>query len=190
MTNARNPMLASANCAPHPPAGSHDEFLARRHAERAPRVCSREAKLTSSFLPAECVVRTPNEDASIFASSSSPTASHDEFLARRHAQRVPRVCFTHAKLTSSLDLPADRDSDHQVEVVCTLVQNEDTAGESSCVPTSAPARASAASQLGATLQRPRSLHRVASLRRASWPFPPVNTRAFFGAFFFRRTCSL
>ena len=75
MTNARNPMLVSANCAPHHPVESRGAFLARRHAERAPRVfCSLEAKPTSSFLPAECVVRTPNDDASIFASSSSPTA--------------------------------------------------------------------------------------------------------------------
>ena len=128
MTNAHNPMLVSANCAPHPPAESHDAFLARRHAERPPRLRSLEAQLTSSFLPAECVVRTPNDDASIFASTSSPTAppaaSHDEFLARRHAQRPPRVCSIQAKLTSSFDLPADSDSDQQVEVVC----NEDTLG--------------------------------------------------------------
>ncbi|KAJ1479915.1 hypothetical protein T484DRAFT_1748907 [Baffinella frigidus] len=36
----------------HSPA-SHGEFLARRHAQHAPRVSSPEAKLTSSFLPAD-----------------------------------------------------------------------------------------------------------------------------------------
>ncbi|KAJ1473203.1 hypothetical protein T484DRAFT_1752270 [Baffinella frigidus] len=39
----------------HPPA-SHDEFLARRRAQHPPRVSSPEAKLTSSFLPANKLV--------------------------------------------------------------------------------------------------------------------------------------
>jgi hypothetical protein len=157
-----------------PPAESHDEFLARRQAERAPRVRSLEAKLTSSFLPAECVVRTLNDDASIFAASSSPTApptaSHDEFLARRHAQRPPRICSIQAKLTSSFGL------------MCTT--NEEISFEPSAVPTSDPASGSSSSHLGATLQRPRSLH-----RDASWPVRTVNTRARLGSFF-RRTCSV
>ncbi|KAJ1471523.1 hypothetical protein T484DRAFT_1753227, partial [Baffinella frigidus] len=46
-----------------------------------------------------------------------PPASHDEFLARRHAQRAPRVSSPDAKLTSSF-LPADRASDHQVDDNC------------------------------------------------------------------------
>jgi len=47
--------------AQHPPA-SHDEFLARRHFERAPRVISLETKPTSSFEFCECDVHTPNDD--------------------------------------------------------------------------------------------------------------------------------
>ena len=127
MTNARNPMLVSANCAPHPPAESHDEFLARRHAERSPRVCSLEAKLTSSFLQVDQDCDTSSDAASSSSSRTSPSAeSHDEFLARRHAQRAPRVCAIQAKLTSSFDLPADSYSDDQVEVGCTT--NDDTSG--------------------------------------------------------------
>ncbi|KAJ1471660.1 hypothetical protein T484DRAFT_1915985 [Baffinella frigidus] len=42
--------------------------------------------------------------------------THDFFLARRHAERAPRD--TRAKLTSSLDFPADSDSDHQVGAEC------------------------------------------------------------------------
>jgi len=47
--------------AQHPPA-SHDEFLARRHFERAARVISLETKPTSSFEVCECGVHTPNDD--------------------------------------------------------------------------------------------------------------------------------
>jgi hypothetical protein len=47
--------------AQHPPA-SHDEFLARRHFERAPRVISLKTKLTSSFEVWECDVHTMNDD--------------------------------------------------------------------------------------------------------------------------------
>ncbi|KAJ1471659.1 hypothetical protein T484DRAFT_1977177 [Baffinella frigidus] len=42
-----------------------------------------------------------------------PLETHDYFLARRHAERAPRVSSL-TKLTSSLDFPADSDSDHQV----------------------------------------------------------------------------
>jgi len=81
---------------------SHDEFLARRR--RAPRASSLEAKLTSSFLPAD---HAPN-DASSIDLSSMPTsvplsASHDEFLARCHTERAPCVSSFETKLTSSLD---------------------------------------------------------------------------------------
>ncbi|KAJ1476525.1 hypothetical protein T484DRAFT_1907815 [Baffinella frigidus] len=42
---------AELHSGPHPLPASHDELLARRHAQRALRVSSLEAKLTSSFLP-------------------------------------------------------------------------------------------------------------------------------------------
>jgi hypothetical protein len=45
----KRPERASFSSPPTPPAASHDEFLARRHAERVPRVSSREEKLTSSL---------------------------------------------------------------------------------------------------------------------------------------------
>ncbi|KAJ1484382.1 hypothetical protein T484DRAFT_1948022, partial [Baffinella frigidus] len=62
----------------------------------------------------------PN-DASSSGSSSVPTsASHDVFLARRHAQRAPRACSLEAKLTSSF-LSADRASDRQVDDDCECV---------------------------------------------------------------------
>ena len=69
-TFSRAPILTSADIieerklhfgAQHPPA-SHDEFLARRHFERAPRVVSLETKLTSSFEVWGCDVHTPNDD--------------------------------------------------------------------------------------------------------------------------------
>ena len=47
--------------AQHPPA-SHDEFLARRHFERAPRVSLLETKPISSFEVCECAVQTSNDD--------------------------------------------------------------------------------------------------------------------------------
>ena len=40
-----------------------------------------------------------------------PHASHDAFLARRHAMRPPRVSSLTTKLTSSLDLPANNGQD-------------------------------------------------------------------------------
>ncbi|KAJ1483572.1 hypothetical protein T484DRAFT_1799751 [Baffinella frigidus] len=113
----------------HPPA-SHDEFLARRHTDRAPRARSIEMKLTSSFLPAEHnsdpVTTTPHTSMLISADFAGackhrlrpqdPPASHDDFLARRHAQHFPRVSsletISETKLTSSF-LPANRDSHHQ-----------------------------------------------------------------------------
>jgi hypothetical protein len=122
-----------------PPSASHEEFLARRHAQRAPRVSSLETKLTSSLDDCERVVHT---DASSSDSSSGPTsaparASHDEFLARRHAQRAPRVSSLVAKLTSSLD-------------ECVVhTPNDDTSSESSSAPTSAPPSASPTSSCAA-----------------------------------------
>jgi hypothetical protein len=138
-------MVTSADCTtarqhrfgPLPPA-SHDEYLARRHAERAPRASPPEAKLTSSFdQPADCVsdhqdgndlVPTLNDASSRDASSSvpisaPPSASHDEYLARRHTERAPRVNSPEAKLTSSFDQPADCVSDHQVDATCELASH-------------------------------------------------------------------
>ena len=43
------------------------------------------------------------ERASFSSPTTTPAASHDEFLARRHAERVPRVSSLEGKLTSSLD---------------------------------------------------------------------------------------
>jgi hypothetical protein len=75
--------------AQHPPV-SHDEFLAGRQAERTPSVGSLEAKLTSSFLPADrasdrqvdddCYgdVYNPNDDNSSDSSCSSPSAPLSE----------------------------------------------------------------------------------------------------------------
>jgi hypothetical protein len=104
-----------------PTTASHDEFLARRHAERAPRACSIETKPSSSFLPVD---RAQNDasssDSSSVPTSAPPSASHDEFLARRHAQRAPRVSSLEAKLTSSF-LSADRASDRQVDDDCECV---------------------------------------------------------------------
>jgi hypothetical protein len=68
--------------AQHPPA-SHDEFLARRHFERAPRVVSLETKLTSSF---GCAVHTPNDD---------PEPTEEE----RHASS-PRCSEGHGRVGS------------------------------------------------------------------------------------------
>jgi hypothetical protein len=125
--------------AQHPPA-SHDEFLARCHAERVPRISSLETKLTSSLDDCECVsssVHTSNDDSSSVASSSSPATSspvsHDEFLARRHARRAPRVFSLEAKLTSSF-LSADRAS-LEVDVDCESDVNtpSPTSHESLCV---------------------------------------------------------
>jgi hypothetical protein len=140
-------MVTSADCTtarqhrfePPPPA-SHDEFLAHRHAERTHRVSPPEAKLTSSFDQlADCVsdhqigddswflVSTPNDDSSRYPSasepiSSPPSASHDEYLARRHTERAPRVSSPEAKLTSSF-LPADSVADHQVDATCELASH-------------------------------------------------------------------
>jgi len=88
--------------AQHPPV-SHDELLARRHAERTPSVGSLEAKLTSSFLPAEPAsdrpvdkdcdgdVRTPNDDNSSDSSSSSPSPPQSErpMAHQRSASECP-----------------------------------------------------------------------------------------------------
>jgi hypothetical protein len=136
---SHNSMLISADSmCTHRPA-SHDEFLARCHAQRKPRVSSPEAKLTSSFLPADSA---PHDAPSSESSSSSPSApqsanfaSHDEFLARRHAQRAPRVSSLEIKLTSSL-----------FDCECVVhPPNDDTSSESSSAPTSAPPSANLAS---------------------------------------------
>ena len=66
-------VFAEQSSMPQHPLPGHDELLARRHTERAPRVSSLGAKLTSSFdLPAdsdsdrhlddECDVRSPKDD--------------------------------------------------------------------------------------------------------------------------------
>jgi len=130
----------------HPPA-SHDEFLARRHVERAPRDSSLTTKLTSSFdLPADrdsvqqfsCELR--------FMAQHPPT-SHDEFLARRHFERAPRVSWLETKLTSPFDLPEDRDSADAV-----LCPRDDTmSGPSSGAPPTPPS-ASPASDMRPTRQ--------------------------------------
>ncbi|KAJ1495112.1 hypothetical protein T484DRAFT_1876434 [Baffinella frigidus] len=79
---------------PQPPTAWHDELLARRHAERRPRVISLTTRLMSSLdFPAE---RDSNR--------RPPPASLDELLARRHAERPPHARSLAAKLMSSLDL--------------------------------------------------------------------------------------
>jgi hypothetical protein len=56
-----------------------------------------------------------NADGKLDASSyhlfiaQHPLASHDEFLACRHAERAPRVSSLTPKLMSSFDLPASRE---------------------------------------------------------------------------------
>ena len=51
--------------------------------------------------------------------SQNPPESHDAFLARRHAERPPRVSSLTPKLMSSFDLPADRDSaNHHADDSC------------------------------------------------------------------------
>jgi hypothetical protein len=157
--------------AQHPPA-SHDEFIARRHAERAPRVSSFETKLTSSLDDYECdssFVHIPNDDSSSVASTSSsttpPTAPHDEYLARRHAQRAPRVSSLEAKLTSSFLV-----SDLQVDDNCECViptPHDDTSSVASSVPTC----------------------RSSMIQNVSRRVQSVDTRARVGASF-RRTCSV
>ena len=110
-----------------PPSASHDEFLAQRHIQRAPRVCSLEAKLTSSLDDYVCVGHTLNDASSRHSSSSpNPSASHDEFLARRHTERAPRACSLETKLTSSLE-------DCGVHP-----PKDETSSESSCAQTSPP----------------------------------------------------
>ena len=61
----------------HPPA-SHDEFLARRHFERPPRVISLETKLTSSFEVCESVVHTPIDDPGPTEEERSPRCSEGQ----------------------------------------------------------------------------------------------------------------
>ena len=148
----------------HRPA-SHDELLARRHAQRAPRVSSPEAKLTSSFLPADRAPNDPSSDSSSSSPAAPPSASHDEVLARRHAQRAPRVSPIEGKPASSL-IDCKR-------VVHPL--NDDTSSESSSAPTSAPSSASPASHDEFLARRhaqraPRITRQRTSslLREASW----------------------
>ena len=51
--------------------------------------------------------------------SQHPPESHDAFLARRHAERPPRVSSLTPKPMSSFDLPADRDSaNHHADDGC------------------------------------------------------------------------
>ncbi|KAJ1466632.1 hypothetical protein T484DRAFT_1756478 [Baffinella frigidus] len=140
---SQNPMLIADftrkhRVGPHHPAALHDELLARRHAQRAPRACSLEAKLTSSFLPAD---RAPNDasssDSSSVPTSAPPSTSHDDFLARRHAQRAPRACALETKLTSSLD-----------DCECVVhTPNDDTCSDSSSSAPSTPSTSSPASHL-------------------------------------------
>jgi hypothetical protein len=129
-------MLTSADFMAHHPLASHDELLAQRHIQRAPRVCSLEAKLTSSLDDCVCVAHTPKDassrDPSSSPTSAPPSASHDEFLAQRHIQRAPRVCSLEAKLTSSLD-----------DCVCVAhTLNDASSRNFSYSPTSAPPSAS------------------------------------------------
>jgi hypothetical protein len=142
---SHNSMLDSADFM------SHDEFLACRHAQRAPRTSSLEAKPTSSFFPVDHVSHDAFPRDSSVPTSAPPSASHDEFLARRHAERAPRVCSREEKLTSSLD-------------------------DCFSVPTSPPPRVSPASHLRSTNQRTRSLP-----REASWLTRPKDTAAGLGA---------
>ncbi|KAJ1469139.1 hypothetical protein T484DRAFT_1754653 [Baffinella frigidus] len=98
----------------HLPA-SHDAFLARRHAERLPCVkSSLTAKLMSSFdLPDDFLLGAVQAVAAEQrAHPQHPPASHDAFLARISAERLPCVISSiTTKLMSSFDLPADGDLD-------------------------------------------------------------------------------
>jgi hypothetical protein len=128
--------MMAVQVAQHPPA-SHDELLARRHAQRAPRVSSLDEKPTSSFLPANG--HTPHDASPILSFmmavqvvcadyrivAQHPPASHDEFLARRHAQRAPRVSSLDEKPTSAF-LPATGRAPNDAFSIL-----------ASCVPTSA-----------------------------------------------------
>jgi hypothetical protein len=163
---SHNSMLISADamCTYRP--ASHDELLARRHAQRKPRASSSETKLTSSFLPADCAPNdAPSSSSSPSAPQSASFASHDEFLARSHAQRAPRVSSLEMKPTSSF---------FDCECVVHPPSN-DTSSEPSSAPTSAPPSANLASHdeflayrhaqrvSRVRRQRPSSL-----LREASW----------------------
>ncbi|KAJ1483571.1 hypothetical protein T484DRAFT_1747012 [Baffinella frigidus] len=129
----------------HPPAW-HDELLASRHAQRAPRVSSLEAKLTSSFLPADCAPKDDtSSDSSFVLTTAPPSMSHDELLARRHAQRAPSVSSLEAKLTSSFLL--DDDCEYDVNT-----PKDDYSSDSSSSSPSPPS-ASPASHLRSTAQR-------------------------------------
>ena len=155
---SHHPMLISADFMGQHPA-SHDDFLARRHAQRSPRVKSLEAKLTSSFFPtvdrapidppsashdeflarrhAERTPRATSLEAKLTSSFliDPPSASHDEFLAHRHAERAPRVSLLEVKLTSSLD-----------DYECVVHPPEDATSIESSAPTSPPPSASPVSR--------------------------------------------
>jgi hypothetical protein len=61
--------------------------------------------------------------------------AHDEVLARRHAERSPRV--SSAKLASSFDLPEDPDSNHQLDTAMHTTTNS-SSNVCSSDPSSAP----------------------------------------------------
>ena len=83
----------ASSCPPAaPPSTSHDEILARLHAERAPRASSAFSPLPS--------------DAASSAFTATSSSTHDELLARCHSDRSHRVRANTPKLMSSFDYDA------------------------------------------------------------------------------------
>ena len=82
-----------------------------------------------------------------------PPESHDAFLARRHAERPPRVSSLTPKLMSSFDLPADCESDHHTDAGCECdahPPSDGSSGDSACCIVTPPAALSDAASASAT----------------------------------------